>query len=121
MIAAFIVILAICRMTHQMELCIKLELLSVQRHACLIWGIFFKNILVAGLKLVVQGIVFSPVPFQSDLLLAHSEQESEQGYSENVPRKGLNGMLRLILNDSFKRVFLSKDVSWLSAESCVLS
>lgn len=104
-----------------MELCIKLELLSVQRHACLIWGFFERNILVAGLKLVVQGIVFSPVPFQSDLLLAHSEQESEQGYSENVPRKGLNGMLRLILNDSFKRVFLPKDVSWLSDESCVLS
>ncbi|KAJ8646450.1 hypothetical protein MRB53_008198 [Persea americana] len=59
----------------------------------------------------VLGIVFSPVPFQSDLLLAHSEQESEQGYSENVPRKGLNGMLRLMLNDSFKRVFLPKDVT----------
>ncbi|RWR74834.1 aladin isoform X2 [Cinnamomum micranthum f. kanehirae] len=58
----------------------------------------------------VLGIVFSPVPFQSDLLLAHSEQEPEQGYSENVARKGLNGMLRLILNDSFKRVFLPKDV-----------
>lgn len=61
----------------------------------------------------ILGVVFSPVPFQTDVYLANSEQGSEQGYRENVPRRGLT-TLKLILNDSFKRFFLPKDMASLN-------
>lgn len=76
----------------------------------------FFPLLVADLNLVVQGVVFSPVPFQPDMLLDNSEQGSEQENRENFARNGLTA-LRLMLNDSLKRFFPPKDVSWLSAKS----
>ncbi|KAF8398164.1 hypothetical protein HHK36_017090 [Tetracentron sinense] len=61
----------------------------------------------------VLGVVFSPVPFQSDvLLLPNSEQGSEQGVVESVPKRGL-ATLRVILSDSLKRFFPRNDVNLL--------
>ncbi|XP_058078263.1 aladin isoform X2 [Magnolia sinica] len=60
----------------------------------------------------VLGVVFSPIPFQSDLLLNNSEQGSEQELREDVPGRGLTA-LQLILSDSFKRIFRPKDVNLL--------
>ncbi|KAL5994851.1 hypothetical protein ACLOJK_024908 [Asimina triloba] len=71
---------------------------------------FFLISWVVNLILGVQGAVFSPAPFQPELLLNNSEQESELGLRDNVPPRGLSS-LHLILSDLFKRIFLPKDVN----------
>ncbi|XP_042492737.1 aladin [Macadamia integrifolia] len=59
----------------------------------------------------VLGFVFSPVPFQSDLLLPGTEHGFEQENGDNVPR-GLTAFSK-ILCECIKRYLPPTDVSWL--------
>ncbi|XP_043690124.1 aladin [Telopea speciosissima] len=64
----------------------------------------------------VLGIIFSPVPFQSDLLLHSTELGSEQENGDNLPRVGLTAF-RKILSDYIRRYLPPNDVSLLSEVS----
>ncbi|XP_059668260.1 aladin [Cornus florida] len=65
----------------------------------------------------ILGIVFSPVPFQSDDLLPPS---TEQGFEqhertvESVQRKGLSEALQAVCRDTFKRLFHPNYVKFVS-------
>lgn len=62
------------------------------------------------------GIIFSPVPFQSDYLVSpSSEQDTEQREvtEVNLPNKVLSKALELILSGSLKCIFRSNDVKLL--------
>ncbi|KAK1294076.1 hypothetical protein QJS10_CPA16g01223 [Acorus calamus] len=61
----------------------------------------------------VLGIVFSPIPFQSDLLLPKSEEGNEQVQEDAEPKGGLTA-LQSILSESLKWVFPPKDVNLLA-------
>ncbi|XP_008792413.2 aladin [Phoenix dactylifera] len=61
----------------------------------------------------VLGIVFSPIPFQPDLLLPNQEQVSEQEQSVAISRSALHG-LKASITDSFKRIFFPNDLNMLT-------
>lgn len=56
--------------------------------------------------------MFSPIPFQPDLLLPNQEQVAEHEHSAAISRSALHG-LKSRITDSFKRIFFPNDVSWL--------
>ncbi|KAJ4958150.1 hypothetical protein NE237_025261 [Protea cynaroides] len=58
------------------------------------------------------GVVFSPVPFQSELLLPSTDHGSEQENGDNVPKRGLTA-ITTILSDCIKRFLPPNDVSLL--------
>ncbi|XP_010252360.1 PREDICTED: aladin isoform X2 [Nelumbo nucifera] len=62
----------------------------------------------------VLGIVFSPVPFQSDFLLPTPEQGFEQQGNEDIVPKRDSNVLRVILNGSFKRFLPPSNANLLS-------